>query len=192
MTPNLMLSSLVKLAQAVPKFAPDFSKQDTAEVWVTSLLREAWDAQTFGEICKTVIRTCDQFPSIAQIVSIANGSAVVDDKALATQQAEALWVRIRLISPHYEPDRFMDSLTPAQRAAVPSRDSARALAHLTEGDRTTCIAQWRTAIEGYLSRESSSPDVLALRPFAPAAKAALALASNSGTLNQTALNKANP
>ena len=144
-----LLAALLKLARVIPKFAPDFTDQLTANAWVSALERERWQKKDFYRAVTEAIRVCDSFPSIARLIEI-EGGARADPKALAQTLADEIWVLLGRYSAHYAPERLYGILNEAQRAAVPSVAAAKALSTLLETDRTTAIAQWRTAIQGYL------------------------------------------
>lgn len=158
-----MTATLIKLSISIPNFAPDFSKREVAEAWCEHLCDLNYSAEQWKAVFKIAAQTCEKFPSIAELVKIANGSNNVSTKSIATKEAEGIWSLLSRISTHYEPERFLQALSPAQRAAIPSQEYVRSLSSLTIDEKTTCIAQWRDVIASYVESNPEIQNVLEAR-----------------------------
>jgi hypothetical protein len=158
-----MTATLIKLSISIPNFAPDFSKREVAEAWCEHLCDLSFSAEQWKKVFKVAAQTCEKFPSIAELVKIANGSDTVSTKSIATKEAEGIWSLLSRISCYYEPERFLNALSPAQRAAIPSQEFVRSLSSLTIDEKTTCIAQWRDVIASYVEANVNEQHILEAR-----------------------------
>jgi len=71
--------TMITLARRIPRFAPDFHKQDIVTAWYEELGGLA-DAD-LAAACKAAIRRFDDFPSIKQLMELARPKASKEEAA---------------------------------------------------------------------------------------------------------------
>lgn len=91
MEARIILSSLARLAKAVPSFAPNFADLETAEIWCDAFADLSDEA--FARGLERAQATCHTFPSIAVVRKLALKLSSNDDerKAKAARIGEEVW-----------------------------------------------------------------------------------------------------
>lgn len=157
MDKRLFAQSMQKLAIVVPAFAPDFSRKEVLAAWYEAL--SDLDPSKFDSALKTASISCDTFPPVARIRSLA-GQGTLSNEVQATTLVCAIVDALR-IGPE-RPIEAYKQMGPQAAAIAQKLGIWRDLCMSTDLTQLEWIKRsWLKTAKAFLEDPTSQPLMLA-------------------------------
>lgn len=157
MDKRLFAQSMQKLAIVVPAFAPDFTRKEVLAAWFEAL--SDLDPSKFDAALKTASISCDTFPPVARIRSLA-GQGTPSKEAQATTLVDTIVDALR-IGPE-RPTEAYAQMGPQAAAIAQKLGSWRDLCMITDLTQLEWIKRsWMKTAKAFLEDPTSQPLMLA-------------------------------